>query len=45
MQNLLAYTGIIVILDALFRERENLNVQIVQALNSASEAWGIQCMR
>lgn len=32
-------------LDALFRERENLNVQIVQALNSASEAWGIQCMR
>jgi regulator of protease activity HflC (stomatin/prohibitin superfamily) len=33
------------IADALFRERENLNVQIVQALNSASEAWGIQCMR
>lgn len=32
-------------LDALFRERENLNLQIVQAINSASEAWGIQCMR
>jgi len=32
-------------LDALFRERENLNLQIVYAINSASEAWGIQCMR
>ncbi|XP_023338138.1 stomatin-like protein 2, mitochondrial [Eurytemora carolleeae] len=32
-------------LDALFRERENLNLQIVQAINGASEAWGIQCMR
>jgi len=32
-------------LDAIFRERESLNVQIVQAINSASEAWGIQCMR
>ena len=31
--------------DALFRERDNLNVQIVQAINMASEAWGIQCMR
>jgi len=32
-------------LDALFRERENLNHQIVTQINSASEAWGIQCMR
>jgi len=32
-------------LDALFRERENLNLQIVHAINGASEAWGIQCMR
>jgi len=32
-------------LDALFRERENLNLQIVHAINLASEAWGIQCMR
>jgi len=32
-------------LDALFRERENLNHQIVQAINHASEAWGIECKR
>eukprot|EP00088_Acartia_fossae_P008631 TRINITY_DN14148_c0_g1_i1.p1 TRINITY_DN14148_c0_g1~~TRINITY_DN14148_c0_g1_i1.p1 ORF type:complete len:361 (+),score=58.24 TRINITY_DN14148_c0_g1_i1:30-1112(+) len=32
-------------LDAIFRERESLNVQIVHAINTASEAWGIQCMR
>lgn len=32
-------------LDGLFRERENLNIAIVQAINVASEAWGIQCMR
>ena len=32
-------------LDGLFKERENLNIQIVQAINVASEAWGIQCMR
>lgn len=32
-------------LDALFRERDNLNIQIVKAINAASEAWGIQCMR
>lgn len=32
-------------LDDLFRERENLNVAIVMAINLASEAWGIQCMR
>jgi len=32
-------------LDALFRERENLNLQIVDAINSASAAWGMQCLR
>ena len=32
-------------LDDVFRERENLNVAIVNAINIASEAWGIQCMR
>merc|ERR1719422_642513 len=32
-------------LDMLFKERENLNISIVQAINLASEAWGIQCMR
>merc|ERR1719273_339453 len=32
-------------LDMLFKERENLNIQIVRAINTASEAWGIQSMR
>lgn len=32
-------------LDGLFKERENLNINIVHAINIASEAWGIQCMR
>merc|ERR1719369_806097 len=32
-------------MDTLFREREQLNIQIVRAINAASEAWGIQCMR
>merc|ERR1719239_1081903 len=32
-------------LDMLFKERENLNIQIVEAINGASEAWGIQSMR
>ena len=27
------------------QERENLNIQIVRAINAASEAWGIQSMR
>merc|ERR1719419_1957610 len=26
-------------------EMENLNISIVQSINTASEAWGIQCMR
>jgi len=32
-------------MDGLFKERENLNISIVMSINSASEAWGIQCMR
>jgi len=32
-------------LDMLFRERENLNSQIVHAINQAASAWGIECMR
>merc|ERR1719209_2334943 len=32
-------------LDTLFRERDNLNRGIVTAINTASEAWGIDCMR
>merc|ERR1719338_101432 len=32
-------------LDMLFKERENLNIQIVRAINAASEAWGLECMR
>jgi len=32
-------------LDTLFRERDNLNTAIVIAINHASEAWGLECMR
>jgi len=32
-------------LDTLFRERESLNKGIVIAINSASDAWGIECLR
>lgn len=32
-------------LDTVFRERESLNINIVDALNKASEAWGISCLR
>merc|ERR1719422_1915363 len=32
-------------LDTLFKERDNLNRGIVQAINHASDAWGIDCMR
>ncbi|CAH8827099.1 unnamed protein product [Trichobilharzia szidati] len=34
-----------IILDNVFREREALNMQIVQALGKASEPWGIECLR
>jgi regulator of protease activity HflC (stomatin/prohibitin superfamily) len=32
-------------LDKTFEERENLNTNIVNSINEASSAWGIQCMR
>lgn len=32
-------------LDKVFRERESLNVSIVESINKASEAWGISCLR
>jgi len=32
-------------LDTIFRERENLNIQIVDSINKASEAWGLLAMR
>jgi regulator of protease activity HflC (stomatin/prohibitin superfamily) len=32
-------------LDKIFQERECLNVSIVDAINKASESWGIQCLR
>uniref|UniRef100_A0A1L8E0G8 Putative prohibitins and stomatins of the pid superfamily protein n=1 Tax=Nyssomyia neivai TaxID=330878 RepID=A0A1L8E0G8_9DIPT len=32
-------------LDKVFRERESLNVSIVDAINKAAAAWGITCLR
>ncbi|KAL0278277.1 UNVERIFIED_CONTAM: hypothetical protein PYX00_000134 [Menopon gallinae] len=32
-------------LDNVFRERENLNFQIVESMNKACSAWGITCLR
>ena len=32
-------------LDRVFRERELLNVGIVESINKASLAWGITCLR
>lgn len=32
-------------LDSIFRERESLNFAIVEAINKASNAWGIDCLR
>lgn len=32
-------------LDKVFREREELNVSIVESINKASRAWGITCLR
>lgn len=32
-------------LDKVFRERDSLNIFIVDAINKASEAWGIACLR
>lgn len=32
-------------LDKVFRERESLNVSIVDSINKAASAWGITCLR
>jgi len=32
-------------LDTVFRERDNLNIAIVEAINHAAGAWGMKCMR
>ncbi|XP_005089636.1 stomatin-like protein 2, mitochondrial [Aplysia californica] len=32
-------------LDTVFRERESLNIAIVDSINTAAHAWGIKCMR
>lgn len=32
-------------LDKVFRERESLNVSIVDSINKASAAWGVTCLR
>lgn len=32
-------------LDTVFKEREQLNISIVDAINKAAEPWGLQCMR
>ena len=32
-------------LDSLFRERESLNIAIVESINTASQSWGLTCMR
>lgn len=32
-------------LDHVFKERESLNLHIVNAINNAAEAWGIVCLR
>lgn len=32
-------------LDTIFRERENLNIGIVESINKAAESWGITCLR
>ncbi|PKU37786.1 stomatin-like protein mitochondrial isoform x2 [Limosa lapponica baueri] len=32
-------------LDRVFRERESLNANIVDAINQASDYWGIRCLR
>jgi regulator of protease activity HflC (stomatin/prohibitin superfamily) len=32
-------------LDTVFKEREQLNIAIVEALNKAAEPWGIICKR
>lgn len=32
-------------LDSVFKERESLNIAIVESINTASKSWGLTCMR
>lgn len=32
-------------LDAVFKEREMLNIAIVEAINKAANEWGLTCLR
>lgn len=32
-------------LDSVFKERESLNIAIVESINHASQSWGLTCMR
>lgn len=32
-------------MDKVFRERESLNISIVESINKAAAAWGITCLR
>ena len=32
-------------LDSVFKERESLNIAIVESINTASQSWGLTCMR
>lgn len=34
-----------IVLDSVFKERESLNVSIVDSINKAANAWGIDCLR
>lgn len=34
-----------IVLDSVFRERESLNIAIVESINKAANAWGINCLR
>ncbi|CAF0898349.1 unnamed protein product [Brachionus calyciflorus] len=34
-----------IVLDSVFRERESLNIAIVDSINKAANAWGINCLR
>lgn len=34
-----------IVLDSVFKERESLNIAIVDSINKAASAWGINCLR
>jgi len=34
-----------IVLDSVFRERESLNIAIVDSINKAASSWGINCLR